>query len=136
MKEVKEVSEFDKKKKDYYERSMEEIQKGDVIFIEDLVILIGISKPTFYTYIPVGSDEFNDVKIAIEKNKISIKSKLRKRWFSEPHPTTDAMLYKIVANTEERMALSTQFIETKQPAQQELSEQELNEKIEKLQDGK
>lgn len=132
MKEVKEVSEFDKKKKDYYERSIEVIEKGDVIFIEDLVVLLGISKTTFYQYIQIGSNEMYDIKNAIDKNKISIKSKLRKRWYAEPHPTTDAMLYKIVANTEERMALSTQFIETKQPAPQELSEEELNERIEKL----
>ena len=42
-------------------KSIEAIKKNRLIFIEDVCAMIGISKPTFYDYFKVDSNDFNEL---------------------------------------------------------------------------
>jgi len=88
-------------KKQIYEKALKEVDKNKLIFIEDLIAYLGISKPTFYSYFKVGSNEFNSIKELIDKNKINIKVGLRSKWYKSENTTAQIALYKLCANEEE-----------------------------------
>ena len=66
-----------------YKLCLETLEKEDVTTIGDLVTYLPISKETFYQYYPIGSDEFDIIKRAIEKRKMKTKQLLRKVWRSQ-----------------------------------------------------
>jgi len=88
-------------KKQIYEKALKEVDKNKLIFIEDFIAYLGISKPTFYSYFKVGSNEFNSIKELIDKNKINIKVGLRSKWYKSENTTAQIALYKLCANEEE-----------------------------------
>ena len=77
-----------------FKRAKEIIPKYKLIFIEDVCAYLGISKPTFYVHLPVGSDEFNELRDLLDKNCIDIKVGLRKKWFESDNATLQMALYK------------------------------------------
>jgi hypothetical protein len=77
-----------------------------LFFIEDIIVFLPISKPTFYDYYPIGSDEINELKELLEKNKVTLKVSMRSTWFKSSTPALQMALYKIIASKEERRALS------------------------------
>lgn len=81
-------------------------QDVDVVFIEDLILALGISKETYYRIFQIGSDESNVLKDLLMDNRVCIKKKLRKKWKDSDNATLNAMLYKLIANDEERNLLA------------------------------
>ena len=81
-----------------------------ILFISDLIALLPFSKSTFYVY---GLDKSDEVKDAIENNKTMIKQKLRAKWYESSTPTLQIALYKILATSEERKAMSSSSKEAK-----------------------
>ena len=100
---------YDRKK--IFEQAKEMIVKHKLFFVEDIVAFLPIVKKTFYEYFPIDSNESNDLKVLLEKNKIDIKIGLRKKWYDSSNATSEAMLYKLVGTKEERMRLSTTYQE-------------------------
>ena len=90
---------YDKKK--IFEQAKEAIDKYKLFFIEDVVAWLPISKPTFYEYFGVESNEFNELKDLLEKNKVEVKSALRSKWFKGNNPLTQMALYKLIGTEEE-----------------------------------
>ena len=64
-----------------FEQSKELIEKHKLFFIEDIISFLPITKPTFYDYFKVDSNEFNELKELLDKNKIEVKSSLRSKWY-------------------------------------------------------
>jgi hypothetical protein len=92
---------YDKQK--LIEQAIEAIKKYNLIFVDDVISMLPISKQTFYTY---KFDHNDDIKKLLEKNKVSIKNGLRKRWYEKPNPITDIALYKLTGTSDERDALN------------------------------
>ena len=86
------------------------ISEFKILFINDLIALLPISKSTFYSY---GLDKADELKDAIENNKVLIKQKLRAKWYESSTPTLQIALYKILATPEERKAMSSSSKEAK-----------------------
>jgi hypothetical protein len=63
--------------------------------------MIAISKPTFYDYYKVDSNEFNIIKGALNKNRIELKVSMRSKWYKSENPTLQMGLYKLLANEDE-----------------------------------
>jgi hypothetical protein len=84
-----------------YEQAIDLIEKKKLFFIEDVVTLLPISKPTFYEFFEVESNELNTIKEALEKNKIDIKNGLRNKWYMGNNPLTQMALYKLIGTEEE-----------------------------------
>lgn len=98
-------------KKEMFELSKNAILENDLIFIEDIVAYLPIGKTTFYTMFTKDSDELNELKSMLSKNKIRQKVAIRKKWRNSDNPTIQLALYKLLATDEERKRLSQTFHE-------------------------
>jgi hypothetical protein len=98
------VMAYDKKK--ILKQTHELIEKHGLLFIEDIIALLPLRKQTFYDMFPVGSDEMDSVKSALEKNRVSMKSNMRQKWYKSDNPTLQVALMKIIANEDEAARLS------------------------------
>jgi hypothetical protein len=102
-----EIMAYDRKK--IFAKAKEQILSKRLIFVEEVVAFIGISKPTFYDFFPVDSNEFNELKELIETNKISLKTSMRKKWYDSDNPTLQMGLMKLIATPEEHKKLSQNY---------------------------
>lgn len=92
-----------------FEQAKEQIVSKRLIFVEEVVAFIGISKPTFYDFFSVDSNEFNELKGLIETNKISLKTSMRKKWYDSDNATLQMGLMKLLASPEEHKKLSQNY---------------------------
>ena len=95
-----------------FEQAKEVISKNKLFFIEDIVAFLPISKPTFYEYFKVDSDEFNILKALLETNRIEIKSSMRSKWYKSENATLQMALMKLICTDDERKRLSMTHIES------------------------
>lgn len=92
-----------------FEKAQELIPKHRLIFVEDVIAMLGISKPTFYDRIKVDTDEFNKLKILLDENKIALKTSMRKKWVESDNATLQMALYKLCSTTEEHKKLQQNY---------------------------
>lgn len=95
---------YDRKK--IFEQAKEQIVSKRLIFVEEVVAFLPISKESFYTFYPIGSDEFDELKSLIETNKISLKTSMRKKWYDSDNATLQMGLMKLICTDDERKKLS------------------------------
>jgi hypothetical protein len=95
-----------------FEQAKEVIVKHKLFFIEDIVAFLPISKPTFYEYFDINSNEFNELKELLETNRVSLKVSMRSKWYTSNAPALQMALMKLIASPEELKKLSMQFIES------------------------
>lgn len=91
---------------DLRKQSMEAIRQHNLFFIEDLVAYLPCDKTTFYAH---KLNESNDIKEALEKNRIKTKGGLRSKWYKSENATTGIALYKLIADDRERKLLSQTY---------------------------
>jgi hypothetical protein len=96
-----------------YQQALDLIEKKKLFFIEDVVCLLPISKPTFYDYFQIDSNELNTIKELLEKNKIEIKNGLRNKWYNGNNPLTQMALYKLIGTEEEYHRIASTKTENK-----------------------
>lgn len=102
---------YDRKK--IYEQALDLIEKKKLFFIEDVVTLLPISKPTFYEFFEIDSNELNTIKELLDKNKIEIKNGLRNKWYNGNNPLTQMALYKLIGTEEEYHRIASTKTENK-----------------------
>ena len=101
---------YDKQK--IFEQAKDAINKNKLFFIEDIVAFLPISKPTFYDYFKVDSNEFNALKEMLDNNRIEVKSSMRKKWYDSENATLQMALMKIICTDDERKRLSMTHVES------------------------
>lgn len=89
-----------------FEQAKQMIVKHKLFFIEDIVAFLPISKPTFYDYFKVDSNEFNELKELLEQNRTELKVSMRSKWYKSNAPALQMALMKLICNDEERRHLS------------------------------
>ena len=92
-------------------KCLQVIKKHRLVFIMDVVTFLPIGRSSFYTY---GLDKLDSIKDALEENKIDMKREMRSKWKESPAPALQLGLMKLLSSDDERRALSTSFMETKQ----------------------
>ena len=97
--------------KKIFEKAKEVIAKHNLIFIEEIVSYLPISKPTFYEYFPIDSNEINELKTLLEDNSVSIKSRLRNKWYESDNPTLQIALYRLTSRDDEHKKLNQSYID-------------------------
>lgn len=95
-----------------FEQAKEMIVKHKLFFVEDIVAFLPISKPTFYDYFPIDSNEVNELKGLLETNRTELKVSMRSKWYKSNAPALQMALMKLIATPEELKKLSMQFIES------------------------
>jgi hypothetical protein len=96
-----------------YQQALDLIEKKKLFFIEDVVTLLPISKPTFYEFFEVDSNELNTIKELLDKNKIEVKNGLRNKWYNGNNPLTQMALYKLIGTEEEYHRIASTKTENK-----------------------
>ena len=99
------------KTSELYERALEEIDKNNLFFVEDVVAYLGIAKPTFYEHFPIDSNEMNAIKEKLNKNAMRTKVSIRSKLHQSKSPTGLLALYKLLATNDERKALAMEYRE-------------------------
>lgn len=100
--------------KEIYDESIELIEEDhNICFLSDLFTKSMFSKPTFYDHIKKDSNEFNDIKKALARNKNKTKQLLREKWFKSNQPTLQLALYKLLANKKEFDRIASNNIDIK-----------------------
>ena len=100
---------FDRDK--LYQQAQTAITENNLFFIEDIVAFIPCSKPTFYEYFPIDSNELNNLKGLLEQNKIRTKSAIRAKLYKSPKASELLALYRLICTPEERKMLNQNYIE-------------------------
>ena len=90
-------------------KAKENIVKHRLFFIDDVVSYSGISKQTFYDFFKVDSDELDDIKELLNKNKVEVKVSIRQKLFKGNKAAELLALYKLICTDEERKALSMNY---------------------------
>jgi len=96
-----------------YQQALDLIEKKKLFFIEDVVTLLPISKPTFYEFFEIDSKELNTIKEGLDKNKIEVKNGLRNKWYNGNNPLTQMALYKLIGTEEEYHRIASTKTENK-----------------------
>lgn len=85
-------------------------KKKDIYFFEDLATELGWSRGYLYE-IGLSPDKNDTLKDALSKNKKQLKRGLRNKWYNSDNPSSQAMLYKLVADEDELRRLNGSKIE-------------------------
>lgn len=96
-----------------YNLAVNYIEKENLFFMEDVIALLGISKPTFYEHFKTDSNELNYFKELLTKNKVSAKLAMRKKWHDSENASLQMGLYKLIGSDEERKRLNSAYIDQK-----------------------
>lgn len=95
---------YDKNK--IFEQAKELIEKNKLFFVEDIVALLPVAKPTFYDFFPPDSNELNAIKEMLDKNRVEIKSSMRSKWYKSDAPALQIALMKIISTDDEAHRLN------------------------------
>ena len=82
-----------------------------ILFIEDLVAELPISKPTLYKWFPKGSEEYNELLELIEKNKIIGKKEIRAKLRGSDKASELLAVYRMICTDEERKAIAQNYVD-------------------------
>ena len=88
-------------------KAIEVIKKKKLVFMTEVIHYLGISNKSFYNH---ELNEVSEIKNALQGNKISLKGKMRSKWFISENATLQISLYKLIANDDERKRLTQQYI--------------------------
>lgn len=82
------------------------ISEHKLFFIEDIVSFLPLSKTTFYDFFPPESDELNELKNLLDKNRISVKTSMRRKWQDAESASLQIALMKLICTDEEAHRLN------------------------------
>jgi hypothetical protein len=101
-------------KKKLEELALKVIKKEKLTWITEVVAFLPITRATFYNK---GLDKLDSIKDAIELNRLSMKVKMKHKWFNSDNATLQIALMKLMADNEEWDKLNS----TKQQVKSETS---------------
>lgn len=88
-----------------FKQAQNVIREHNLFFIDDIVAWLPISKPTFYEFFPLESNELNTLKKLLEDNKVRMKTSIRAKLYKGKGADLIA-LYKMICSDEERKAIA------------------------------
>ena len=88
-----------------FKQAQNVIREHNLFFIDDIVAWLPISKPTFYEFFPLESNELNELKKMLEDNKVRMKTSIRAKLYKGKGADLIA-LYKMICSDEERKAIA------------------------------
>lgn len=88
-----------------FKQAQDVIREHNLFFIDDIVAWLPISKPTFYEFFPLESNELNEIKKMLEDNKVRMKTSIRAKLYKGKGADLIA-LYKMICSDEERKAIA------------------------------
>ena len=90
-------------KQELIDKALEAIEKHKLFFISDVISFLPCSSATFYNY---ELEKLEEIKGAIEKNRVTVKVNMRNKWYQSDHPTLQVAPMKIISTDEEAHRLN------------------------------
>lgn len=104
----------EKDKKKIYEQAKNVIEGDDnILFLDDVVAELPISKPTFYSWWPKGSDKYNELLALINTNRVKVKRYIRLKLRISGKAAELLSLYRMICTEDERRAINQNYIDVK-----------------------
>lgn len=100
-------------KGEIFKTAKKKIVDHKLFFIEDIVAYLPCSKPTFYDFFPIESDELNELKELLNINRTTLKVSMRSKWYKSNAPALQMALMKLIATPEELRKLAMNYNENK-----------------------
>ena len=94
---------MDQKTEAYTKQALKLIEEEKLVFIEDVVAFMPITRGTFYNH---GLHNLDSIREAIDNNKIRTKHNMRQDWLQADSAPLQLGLYKLLGTRDERLALS------------------------------
>lgn len=91
------------KKTDMVRQCMDAIEKHKLVFIDDVMAYVPFCRSTFYAK---GLDKTDNIKSALENNKIKMKQGMKAKWYKSDNATLQVALYKLIGSEEEAHRLN------------------------------
>lgn len=102
----------DAEKARIYEQAKSVIERDDnILFIDDVVSELPISKPTFYSWWPEGSAEYNELWERIKDNRVKVKKYIRLKLRVSGKAAELLSLYRMICTEEERKNINQHYVE-------------------------
>jgi hypothetical protein len=89
-------------------QALKAIKEHDLYFISDVVACLPCDKTTFYAH---DLHQSNDIKKALEANRINAKIEMRKKWLKSENATMQMGLMKLLSEDEELRKLAMEYRE-------------------------
>ena len=104
----------EKDKKKIYEQAKNVIEGDDnVLFLDDVIAELPMSKPTFYSWWPKGSDKYNELLALINNNRVKVKRYIRLKLRISGKAAELLSLYRMICTEDERRAINQNYIDVK-----------------------
>jgi hypothetical protein len=88
-----------------HKQCLEVIEREQCVTMSEVLLYIPVSKKTFYEW---GFHESDELKSAIDDEKVKVKTKLRRNWRNSDNPTLQIAEFKLASTDAEleRLAMS------------------------------
>jgi len=104
------------------EQCLKVIKEKNLMFIGDIFGYTPFTKATFYNH---KLDELDDIKRALQKNRVNMKVDMRAKWYESDNATLQIGLMKLIADDDEAHRLNG----TKREVKHDTTDKEINIKI-------
>ena len=78
-----------------------------------MIAELPISKPTFYSWWPKGSDKYNELLALINNNRVKVKRYIRLKLRISGKAAELLSLYRMICTEDERRAINQNYIDVK-----------------------
>ena len=96
------------KKTDMIKQSLEAIKENNLVFVEEIIAFVPFSQATFYNH---KLEQLEEIKKALDNNRIRTKAGLRKNWRESKSPALQIALYRLLATESEYDRLVLQKVD-------------------------
>ncbi len=97
---------IEEKKEEIIQKSLEIIEKKNIVFIRELCAYLPIGKSTFYEWDLDKSDVLRD---AIDNSKVCRKASLRSNWEASDNATLQLASYRLMSEPDEHKKLNQNY---------------------------
>lgn len=91
-------------------RALEAIQENNLMFFDEIQHYVKECRATLYNK---GLDKIDEIKEALDSNKVSTKVKMRKKWYNSDNATLQVALMKLICSDDEAHRLNGSRTESK-----------------------
>lgn len=97
-----------------YDKAIKALESDDnVLFMDDVIAEVGVSKAKFYEWFPKGSKEYEELWEKITENRIKVKKYIRLKLRVSGKAAELLSLYRMICTEEERRAINQNYLDIK-----------------------
>lgn len=94
-------------KEEIHRQALEAIVREQCVTMSEVLLYVPVSKKTFYEW---GFHESDELKNAIDAEKVKVKTKLRRNWRNSDNATLQIAEFKLASTDDELERLNTQRV--------------------------